>query len=181
MIAHWPNGLKAKKGSITHQPGHLIDFMATCVDVGKAKYPEQHAGRKIAPLQGKSLLPILQGEQRSGHDYLYFQFSNNRAIRKGDWKLVSARGGRWELYNLAVDRSELNDLAAKNPKLTNELKALWNKVAEDVDRLRPNARKEVGKGLQTFPANSMTTRKAGPKPNRTAPNKKRGKKKQNAN
>ena len=37
LIAHWPKGLKAKPGSITRQPGHLIDFMATFIDVAGAK------------------------------------------------------------------------------------------------------------------------------------------------
>ena len=47
LIAHWPKGLKAKPGSITRQPGHLIDFMATFIDVAKATYP-----KKVADLTG---------------------------------------------------------------------------------------------------------------------------------
>ena len=69
LIAHWPAGLKAKAGSITDQPGHLIDVMATLADVAGAKYPARFAGRDITPLQGKSLLPVLQGKERAGHDW----------------------------------------------------------------------------------------------------------------
>jgi len=144
MIVHWPAGLKTKAGEVTHQPGHLIDVMATLLAVGKAAYPETFDGRKITPLQGKSLLPILNGETREGHDWLYFQFSNNRAIRRGQWKLASARGGPWELYDMATDRSELNNLAETRPELAGELKALWHHAAENVDGLPANHRKPVG-------------------------------------
>jgi len=145
MIVHWPAGLKTKPGSFTEQPAHLIDFMATAIDLAGADYPKEFDGRKIEPLQGKSLAPIFKGEQREPHEWLYFHFSNNRAIRKGDWKLTSARGGAWELYNLKTDRTELNDLAKKKPELRDELKALWHHVAKDVDQLPEKQRGEAGK------------------------------------
>ena len=62
---------------------------------------------------GKSLLPILQGKERAGHETLYFT-SVRTAPTAGPWKLVSA-ARRWELYNLDEDRTELNDLAANIP------------------------------------------------------------------
>ena len=144
MIAHWPAGLKTKPGSLTDQPGHLIDFMATALDLAGASYPEKLDGRELTPLQGKSLAPIFAGQQREPHDWLYFHFSNNRAIRKGDWKLTSARGGPWELYNLKSDRTELQDLAKQEPELAGELASLWHRVAAEVDRLPEKQRKPVG-------------------------------------
>lgn len=136
MIAHWPKGMKTKPGSFTDQPGHLIDFMATFLDVGQAKYPKQIADRKIDPLQGKSLLPIFQGKQRKGHDTLYFHFGTDRALRQGDWKIVSAKLGKWELYNLKKDRTETNDLADKHPDKVATMAKEWFRMAEDVDRLK---------------------------------------------
>lgn len=162
LIAHWPDGLTAAKGSIDHQPGHLIDLLATCMDVAKADYPEEVNGRLSTPIQGRSLLPIFKGQQREAHEWLYFQFSNNRAIRKGDWKAVVARGGRWELYNLANDRSELNDLAKTETARLKELQELWHTVAADIDQAPKRHRKKTGQGIKTFPPNQMTKRKAGP-------------------
>ena len=144
MIAHWPAGLKTKAGSITDQPAHLVDFMPTVLDLSGVTYPEKFRDQPAEPLQGKSLRPIFDGEQRKPHDYLYFHFSNNRAIRVGDWKLASVRGGAWELYDLKADRTELNDLAKSNPEKTAELKALWQRVAEDVDKLPKGQRKPAG-------------------------------------
>jgi arylsulfatase A-like enzyme len=139
LIAHWPKGLAAKQGSITNQPGHLIDFMATFIDVSNAKYPEQIGDRMIDPLQGKSLLPILQGKTRQAHETLYFHFGSDRALRQGPWKLVSAKLGKWELYNLADDRTELNDLSEQQPAKVEAMQAEWFRMAEHVDRLKGRA------------------------------------------
>ena len=135
LIAHWPKGLKTEPGSITRQPGHLIDFMATFIDLANAKYPTQVGSRQIDPLQGKSLLPIFQGETRDAHNPLYFHFGSDRALRQGPWKLVSAKLGRWELYNIDDDRTELNDLASKHPDRVAAMSKEWFRIAKDVDRL----------------------------------------------
>jgi arylsulfatase len=64
---------------------------------------------------------------------LYFQFSNCRAIRQGDWKAVSFYGHAWELYNIANDRVEQNDLAKQHPEKVKTLSTLWQKVAHETD------------------------------------------------
>jgi len=128
LVVHWPDGLKARPGSVTHQAGHLIDIMATCADLGGATYPKMLGGRPIDPLMGKSLAPIFRGQTREGHDWIYQQFGPNRALRQGDWKIVSSRSGAWELYNLAADRTELTDLAAKNPDRVKAMAAIWAEV-----------------------------------------------------
>ena len=143
LIVHWPDGLKTGPGTVTDQPGHLIDFMATCVDLGRATYPKRFDGRPIEPLQGRSLAPIFQGRRRQGHPWIYQQFSTNRAIRQGKWKLVTFRAGPWELYDLDADRTELNDLAAEHPEKLEQMKRLWHQVAEQVDHLPANNRRPV--------------------------------------
>src|SRR5439155_6360388 len=48
LIVHWPVGIPTKRnGSLETQPGHLIDIMATCVDISGAKYPKKFNGEKI--------------------------------------------------------------------------------------------------------------------------------------
>jgi arylsulfatase len=138
LIVHWPKGLRVEPGSITDQPGHLIDFMATCLDLADGSYPTQIGDRQIDPLQGKSLVPILMGKQREPHESLYFHFGTDRALRQGPWKLVSAKRGRWELYNLDEDRTELDDLSSKDPQRVARMAEQWFHTAEHVDRLKGN-------------------------------------------
>jgi arylsulfatase len=124
-IASWPAVLK-QPGSITDQRAHIIDLMATIVDIGGGKWPAEVAGNKIAPLPGKSLRPLFVGEQRPPHDVLYFQLFDHRAVISGDLKLVSDWGRPWELFNLASDRTELHDLTKTQPEQAARLEKLWN-------------------------------------------------------
>ncbi len=135
LIVHWPKGLRVEPNSITNQPGHLIDFMATFIELADATYPEQLDDRIIDCLQGKSLLPVFRGETRKPHETLYFHFGTDRALRQGPWKLVSAKLGRWELYHLDQDRTELNDLSLQQPERVAAMTAEWFRIAEHVDRL----------------------------------------------
>ncbi len=136
LIVHWPEGLKSRPGAITDQPGHLIDFMATFIDLTGATYPKRIGDRQIDPLQGRSLLPIFRGRTRAPHETLYFHFGRDRALRQEPWKLVSAKLGRWELYNMQEDRTELNDLSKVMPERVAAMEKEWFRIAEHVDRLK---------------------------------------------
>ena len=135
LIVSWP-ALLGPKGKITHRVAHIMDLMPTCLEVAGVKYPKQHEGRLLVPLEGRSLLPLLKGEAWNGHEELYWEFGPCRAVRRGDWKLVSSarnprfginyfrlRGepGAWELYNLKADRTESHDLAAEYPVRVGEM------------------------------------------------------------
>ena len=135
LIVHWPEGLGVEPGSMTRQPAHLVDVMATFIELGDATYPAQIGDRIIDPLQGKSLLPVFRGETRKPHETLYFHFGTDRALRQGPWKLVSAKLGRWELYNLDEDRTELNDLSGQQPERVAAMAAEWFRIAKHVERL----------------------------------------------
>jgi len=158
FIAHWPKGLDVEPGSFIREPSHLIDIMPTVLDLTGATYPDHVGDRDVRPMQGKSLLPLLKGEPRESHDWLYFLFAENRAIRRGPWKLVTAENGPWELYHMKRDRTELNDLASERPALTNELKQLWHRVARDIDHAPESHRQPVKGKEPTFPPYFLTDR-----------------------
>jgi len=151
LIAHWPAGLVREAGSIERQPAHLIDVMATCLELSGASYPESVGERVVDPLQGRSLLPLLRGAERAGHEQLYFRFGRDRALRQGRWKLVSAKLGRWELYDLEADRSELDDLAAEEPERAESMRKEWHRLAAELDRLEGKALRPVKKKLAKLP------------------------------
>jgi arylsulfatase A-like enzyme len=129
LIAHWPAGIKAK-GEWRTQPSHLIDIMATCVDLSGATYPKEFAGKTITPLEGKSLVPAFAGKSIQ-RDALFWEHEGNAAIRVGDHKLVrQGHTGAWELYDLKTDRTEMNCLAGQQPGKVKELAATWEAWAE---------------------------------------------------
>lgn len=134
LIAHWPEGIK-RHGQLEHQPGHLIDIMATCVDVAGADYPEQIGDHRIKPLEGVSLKPAFSGKSLNRKQPLFWEHEGNRAIRDGDWKLVSKENNPWELYNLKMDRSETHNLVDEKPDLAKELEAKWDAYAARADVL----------------------------------------------
>lgn len=131
LIVRWPDAIR-KGGAITHQVGHIMDLMPTCLDVAGVEYPRGFGGRTLLPLEGKSLLPILQGKERDGHETLCWDLAGNRAIRIGNWKLAALRGRPWELYDLAADRTETRNLAAQEPARVAEMAAAYNRWARRV-------------------------------------------------
>ncbi|MBI1354399.1 MAG: sulfatase-like hydrolase/transferase [Acidobacteria bacterium] len=135
LIAHWPAGVKSP-GTWSDEPGHLIDIMATCVDLSGGDYPAELHGQAIQPYEGRSLAPILRGEAPADREALYWEHEGNRAIRQGKWKLVSKykapENGRWELYDIDADRTEMHDLAAEMPDKVEQMSALWQTWADRV-------------------------------------------------
>jgi len=128
LIAWWPKGIP-HPGTITNQVGHVIDIMPTLCELAGAEYPSTFRGGSILPAEGRSLLPILEGRARKGHDCLFWELRGHRAVRQGHWKLIGCRAGAWELYDLEADRPELNDLAAAMPKKVQELAAQYEQWA----------------------------------------------------
>ncbi len=145
LIAHWPAQIKSR-GKLRHQPGHLIDIMATCVDVARAQYPSEYKGKKITPMEGRSLVPAF-GNKSIEREAIYWEHEGNRAVRQGKWKLVSRHPGKWELYDLEADRTELNNLIEKNPAKAEELKAMYEAWAKRA-------------GVQPWPVKRLNKKKA---------------------
>ena len=129
LVVHWPAQV-TDQGALRDQPGHLIDIMATCAQVGGAKYPTEHQGQAIHPMAGRSLTPAFSNQDLDRKEGLFWEHEGNRAVRKGDWKLVSKYPGPWELYNLKQDRTELHDLAPQHPDRVQEMKSMYEAWAQ---------------------------------------------------
>lgn len=129
LIAHWPTGIQ-RAGEFERQPGHLVDLMATFVDLANATYPDSLHGTDIYPQQGVSLVPAFHGNDLNREQPLFFEHEGNRALRDGRWKLV-AEGptGEWELYDMRHDRTETNDLADEKPALLKRMVQKWKSMA----------------------------------------------------
>jgi arylsulfatase len=152
LIAHWPAGIShQREGKLESQPGHLVDLMATVVDITGAKYPAEFNGNKIQPMEGISLVPAFAGEKLDRKKPIYWEHEGNRAIRDGKWKLVMKLKGPWELYDIEADRTEQHDLAADHPDLVAKLSTNWEDWAKRADvhpwpgRKRDNSGAEIKK------------------------------------
>ena len=132
LIVHWPAGLpQSRRGKFCRTPAHVIDLMATCIDLALTDYPRMHAGRELLPLEGESLVPLLEGSEEPLHPALYWEHEGNRAIRVGDWKLVARHNQPWELYDLRVDRSERSNVATLHPQRVQTLANQWETWARN--------------------------------------------------
>ncbi len=137
LIVHWPAGIaRSCVGKLEHQPGHIIDIMATCVDAAGIKYPQQYKDNTTLPMEGISLLPVFQGKSLNRSSGLYFEHHLNCAVRDGKWKLVrkgNTRTGEmspWELYDMEKDRTEMHDLSDRYPDKVNTLSEHWRSWAQ---------------------------------------------------
>jgi arylsulfatase len=129
FIASWPAVIK-ERNSLHQERAHIIDLMATTLDAAGGTYPSMYQGRQIHPLEGKSLVPAFKGKRRELHDAIYWEHEGNKAISRGQWKLVSRYPDRWQLFDLQEDRTEMKDLAADRPALVKELGAQWQTWAD---------------------------------------------------
>ena len=136
LIAHWPAGIaRSRRNRLEPEPAHLIDLMATCVDLAGADYPQTRDGRKIKPMEGVSLRPLFQGTAIARPQPIFWEHEGNRAVRVGKWKLVGKDNRPWELYDMERDRTEHHDLAASHPAKVQELAARWDAYAARADVL----------------------------------------------
>jgi arylsulfatase A-like enzyme len=135
LIAHWPQGIR-RRNALEHQPGHLIDLMATIVDVTGATYPGEFKGSAIQPMEGVSLHPAFAGGRIRRTRPIFWEHEGNRAVRSGRWKLVSRYPDGWELYDMTADRVERNDVARRHTDIVRKLAAEWEAWAKraNVDR-----------------------------------------------
>jgi len=126
MLVRWPG--KIEPGRVSDLPWCFPDVMPTIAELAQTNPPED--------IDGMSIVPELLGEAAAGrkqpqHEYLYWEFGPQVAVRLSDWKAI--RGGKgqkrqlppkWELYNLAEDVSEENDVAAEHPDIIERAKKI---------------------------------------------------------
>jgi arylsulfatase len=87
------------------------------------------------PLQGNSLLPILEGGEREEPAFFLSGWKENfRMFRQKEWKIVKLNNEDWELYNLKEDPTEITNLAAEMPEKVKELEEAYLATKEDFKR-----------------------------------------------
>jgi arylsulfatase A-like enzyme len=130
FIAWFPKQIKPT--GLVEGGGHIIDIAPTLYEIAGAKYPANFNGFATNALPGKSLVPVLfQQKELQREQPLFWERAGNKAVRKGNWKLVSIYPiNKWELYNIENDRGETKDISTENADKVKELIADYNTWAK---------------------------------------------------
>jgi arylsulfatase len=123
LVVSWPDGIDpGMVGGWAPAVCHAIDMMPTLLSAaGVAELPQ-----KPFAFEGRSFLNELKGRQEKARPGkpVFWAHGKGKAVRAGEWKLVSGDKGPWELYNVHRDGTELHNLAAKMPDKVAELAEL---------------------------------------------------------
>jgi len=120
MLVRWPGKIRAE--SVSDHLLYFPDVMPTLAEIAGVRSPET---------DGLSFLPTLLGKSgQKQHDYLYWEYKGQTAVRRENWKAYKSEDGKWELYDLSRDIEEKNDLAKKESHILTKLIAFTEKAHE---------------------------------------------------
>ncbi|MBK0383698.1 sulfatase-like hydrolase/transferase [Pedobacter sp. SD-b] len=112
FIIRWS---KLSKGIVYNKPVSTLDIAATAVSL--AGLPKDKA------LDGVNLVPFLSGKNTvSPHDYLFWRFWTQTAVRDSKWKFINAGNKGTYLFDIDKDPEEKNNLVHKYPEIAEKLK-----------------------------------------------------------
>ncbi len=125
-------------GAISDASFHILDIMPTLLEVAGTAYPAKVKDVDVAPIQGRSMTQVLANRTksvRSDADWNGWELFGNRAIKQGDWKLMSllkrAGGtGDWQLFNIKNDFAELHDLSTQHADRRDAMLKLWDEYVK---------------------------------------------------
>jgi arylsulfatase len=146
FVARWSKVIPA--GELRHEPEHVVDIVPTCLEAAGVSHPSEIDGREVNPLNGESFMPALRGESWIRSEPIYFEHEGNRAVRDGQWKIVSRDGRPWELYDMENDRTELNDLAHGNASILNRYAQMYERWAPANDVIDWKVILPIGKRIE---------------------------------
>ncbi len=146
LIFHWPEKMDSlnKKGTFFRKPAHVIDIMPTILSAAGARYPKNHEGRRLIPLEGLNLMTLLNSESPMNRD-IGFEHQGAKAFRSGNYKIVWSKREpneiEWELYDLSKDRCETKNLAFSKPEVVEALRQKYDAWAARVFVTQPKNKK----------------------------------------
>ncbi len=121
-IIRWPGKIPA--GAVREQVATAADWYPTLAALCDLPKPKHRIDGVDITQQ------IMSASEPSPHEYLFWDYSGQRAVRYGDWKLYADRKKAY-LYNLKNDPGESKDLSGDKPELFEELlqrHTAWSKT-----------------------------------------------------
>ena len=132
-------GPRVKGGLQVGAFAYVWDIMPTILEFAGIPHPEKYKGRQVTQMNGRSIRGVLKGSAKTVYgadEFICGEMQDGKWVRQGDFKAVSVAppygSAKWQLYNIAVDPGESHDLAEKQPEKLRQLKAAWNRYANEV-------------------------------------------------
>jgi len=124
-IVCWPGSLP--EGKVYEKPVSSLDVAATSVALAEAQADVY--------LDGVNLIPYLKDENKANpHEYLYWRFGQQGAIRHENWKYLYLSNGKEYLFDVESQAHETQNLIGENPEIANKLKAELSQWASELKR-----------------------------------------------
>lgn len=103
-------------------PVIALDVFPTVLDALGIALPDDRA------VDGRSLLPYLREDgPKPVHEGLFWRSGYSRAIRFGQWKLVTdLHSGNMALYDISIDKNEQHDLHEQRPDVVRQLRERYS-------------------------------------------------------
>lgn len=124
FIAYWPGKIIA--GSKSDAVIMTMDMFPTFMELAEVEVPVN------LKLNGISVLPQLFNNEILPLRSVCWKIGDEKAIRKGKWKLCMVGSDNQELFNLSIDIGETKNLSADNPTVVLQLIAEYNQWENDV-------------------------------------------------
>ena len=106
LLIRAPECYQLQRASVVNEPVSLEDIMPTLLEMAGAEIPET--------VEGRSLLPLMQGETPPWRDYLHIQHAPlHHTLTDGREKYIwFVQDGREQFFDLQEDPNECHDLCA---------------------------------------------------------------------
>lgn len=112
FVVRWKGKIPA--GKVYRRPIISLDVAATALSVAGQAVPEA--------LDGVNLIPYLRGEKKGDpHEYLYWRFWGQSAVRSGKWKYLYLNDGTRYLFDVESNLHEKQNLLNAHPDIANRL------------------------------------------------------------
>ena len=128
FLIKWPGQIES--GTVSGEFLSALDVYPMLVRAAGADLPED------VTLDGFDMLPVLQGEESSRRESMFWERQGEYGARVGKWKLVESRRGGG-LFDLSEDIGESTDLSAKLPDVRKRVERSYKEWVREMDEAEP--------------------------------------------
>jgi arylsulfatase A-like enzyme len=161
LFIRGPEHLIGKPRELSIFSAH-VDLLPTFIDLCGLGKPK----RSSLPIDGRSLVPVLQGSDDWADRTLFLHTQNGAKgpkkfeetlVMTEQWRLIYHTPDHFELFQIKKDPSQLHDLSTQRPKVVNRLKKANNNYWNNLGGDRPLERPRLSSRSTTWLTNGWQT------------------------